>query len=255
MTYTPSFNSQTQVSINTFCAVFMGLFCLLSLNSCSLLKRDRYAKNNGIRRSDFDLPLFFYPAADQRSNTLILVLSGDGGWVDFEDQIAVQFAAAGFNTVGFNSRSYFWNQKTPRSTANDLSMLIEVYRKQYHADNIILCGYSFGADVVPFIYNRLPLHLRLRTLKLAMLSPFASSDFMVHTSDLLNIGGDNHPFKVQPEVEKIRIPTLCFYGEDEDPKPLETVKRKNFFLKLLPGNHKYDKSAYQLIIETIVNKN
>jgi type IV secretory pathway VirJ component len=231
-----------------------SLISLFSLSSCSLLKRDRFAKNNGIRRSDFDLPVFFYPTPETNSNALVFILSGDGGWVDFEDQMAQAFANAGFNTVGFNSRSYFWEEKTPRRTANDLSMLMDIYRKQYHADRIILCGYSFGADVIPFIYNRLPFHLKNRVQKLALLSPFASSDFMVHTSDLLNIGGDNRPFKVQPEVEKIRIPTFCFYGETEEPKPLGQVKRKNFFLKLLPGDHRYEKSAYQIILDNILNQ-
>ncbi len=157
--------------------------------------------------------------------------------------------------MGFNSRSYFWDKKTPRKTAIDLAMLINIYVKEYQSKNVILCGFSFGADVVPFIYNRLPLILKNKVKSLVLLSPFASTDFVVHASDLLNIGGDKREFKVFQEVEKIKIPTHCFYGENEFPKPLIELKRKNFFVKMLPGDHHYEASSFQTIINAFKSKN
>lgn len=233
---------------------FTITICLLSLTGCGLLKRNRVSRHNGIQRSDFDLPVFIYPSADLKAKSLILILSGDGGWVEFEDQISVQFSGNGFNTIGFNSRDYFWEQKTPRRTAIDLAMLIHKYIRQYQPQNIILCGYSFGADVIPFVYNRLPPHLKSRITALGMLSPFATTDFKVHTSDLLNIASDNKQFKVRPEVEKIKIPVFCFYGLDEEPRPLEEIGKANFYLKLLPGDHRYDEIGYKEIITTITNR-
>ncbi|WEK17452.1 MAG: hypothetical protein P0Y49_11665 [Candidatus Pedobacter colombiensis] len=225
---------------------------LISLSSCSLLKRDRVTRHNGIQRSDFDLPVFLYPAPDSiKNNTLVLILSGDGGWVDFEDEISLKFSSSGFNTIGFNSRDYFWAGRTPRKTADDLSMLLMIYVRQYRPEKIILCGYSFGADVIPFVYNRLHPRLKSRVAVLGMLSPFATSDFKVRTSDLLNIAKDNKKYKVKMEVDKVKIPIYCFYGQDEDPRALEGVLKSNFYLKLLPGDHTYDQTSYNDIINTI----
>jgi type IV secretory pathway VirJ component len=186
---------------------------------------------------------------------MVLMLSGDGGWVDFEDKISLKFSGSGFNTVGFNSRDYFWESKTPAKTTEDLANLLKIYLKHYKEEKIILCGYSFGADVIPFIYNRLHLHLKSKIVALCMLSPFATSDFKVHTSDLLNISKDNKKYKVKQEVEKVSIPVYCFYGQDEDPRPLEGISKPNFHLKILSGNHSYDESVYHDIITTITKGN
>jgi len=225
---------------------------LISLTGCSLLKRDRITRHNGIQRSDFDLPVFVYPAADSnKTQTLVIMLSGDGGWLDFEDALSLQFSKEGFNTVGFNSRDYFWEQKTPRQTTEDLSELLHIYIQQYRPQNIILCGYSFGADVVPFIYNRLQPRLKRRVSAVALMSPFATTDFKVHTTDLLNIAKDNRKYKVRTEIERIRVPIFCFYGKDEDPKAQQGFVKPNFYLKLLAGDHSYEDTVYKEIIHTV----
>ncbi|MNY39279.1 Bacterial virulence protein (VirJ) [compost metagenome] len=127
-------------------------------------------------------------------------------------------------------------------------MLLRTYGRKYKAHKIYLCGYSFGADVVPFIYNRLPAHTKRRIAGLQLLSPFASSAFKVHTSDLLNLAGDDKAYKVFPEVEKLNIPINCYYGTAENPKPLQELKLKNFRLRLLPGDHHYESPAVQTIV-------
>ena len=241
-------NNRTSLK-SIYLMVISSLF-LFFLNSCSLLSKNVFSKNNGIKRTDFDLPVITYPSSIQSKKPLVFLFSGDGGWLDFNDKLAIAFASNGYNTVGFNSRSYFWDKKTPEKTAHDIASLINIYLKEYHSRRVILCGYSFGADVVPFIYNRLSLNLKHRVSSLVLLSPFASTDFVVHTSDLLNIGSDNREFKVFQEVQEIKIPTYCFYGEDESSKPLIELKRNNFFVETLSGDHHYNTSSYQTIINT-----
>lgn len=225
----------------------------MSLTGCSLLKRDRVTRHSGIVHSDFNLPVFVYPAADSiKTRTLVVMLSGDGGWLDFEDAISLQLSKEGFNTIGFNSRDYFWERKTPRQTGEDLSRLLHIYIRQYRPQNVILCGYSFGADVIPFIYNRLAPRIKHNVSVIAMMSPFATTDFMVHTSDLLNIAKDNRKYKVRTEIERIRIPIFCFYGKDESPKAQEGLLKTNFHLKLIDGDHSYDDTTYKEIIKTVM---
>lgn len=232
---------------------YQGL-CLISLfllSGCGLLIKNRQTNHHGLVTNDFDLPVITYPSADTTSRKLLIFFSGDGGWLDFEDQLSTAFAADGFETIGFNSRTYFWSAKTPQQTAEDIVLLIGKYSKLYKTNRIYLCGYSFGADVVPFIYNRLPASVKNKVVALELLSPFASSDFMVHTSDLLNLAGDDKPYKVQPEIEAVRIPVFCFYGEKENPRPMELLRRRSFSLRTLPGDHHYDVSAYPDIVAAL----
>lgn len=225
------------------------LTCILLFSGCSIFLRNRKTNHAGLERYDYDLPVILYPSSDLSSRKLVFILSGDGGWQDFEDELASQFAEQGFHTIGFNSRNYFWIQRTPEELSRHILLLMRTYGRKYKASQIYFCGYSFGADVVPFIYNHLPPRAKRRVAGLQLLSPFASSDFMVHTADLLNIAGDDKPYKVQLEVEKINIPIVCFYGTDENPKALEAVKMKNFKLTLLPGNHHYEFPATQIIVK------
>lgn len=228
----------------------LGAFFIFTLSGCGILLKKRQTNHHGIEKNDFDLPVITYPSATPFSKKILFLFSGDGGWVDFEDQLATEFSKRGFFIVGFNSRTYFWEKKTPQQTADDVLLLIKKYSLQYKANRIYLCGYSFGADIVPFIYNRLPLEIKMNVEALQMLSPFATSDFMVHTSDLLNIAQDNNPYKVQPEVESITAPIFCFYGTEESPKPLQGIKMNNFSLSIVPGGHKYTPESYGRIVNS-----
>lgn len=225
---------------------FIFLFC-----SCSVLKRNRISGTHGIQKDDYDLPVIIYPSSNPVSKKLVIMLSGDGGWLEFNDQLASGFSKHGFHVIGFNSRTYFWTQKSPEQTTKDILLLIDQYSKLYKTSRIYLIGYSFGADIIPFIYNRLPKSVKNKVIALELLSPFASSDFMVHTTDLLNISSDNKDFKVGEELSSIKIPVYCFYGEDEDPKALAQMKKRNLVHKQVAGDHHYENSGIEKIINAM----
>ncbi|MDO3645029.1 AcvB/VirJ family lysyl-phosphatidylglycerol hydrolase [Mucilaginibacter sp. L3T2-6] len=203
--------------------------------------------NSGAEREDFGLPLIIYQPADTTSSKMVVLLSGDGGWLGFNDTLAVGFAKRGYHVIGFNSRTYFWHQKSPEQTADDLAKLISKYNTEWKIRRIVLNGFSFGADVVPFIYNRLRGELKTKIYKLQLLSPFLSTDFKVHLADLIGDGDDNRTYKVKDEVEKITIPILCFYGKDEQPKPLADIRKPNFSVTIVPGGHHYRNGYHQII--------
>ncbi len=235
-----------------FCIVLLPL--LWCLTGCAIFTKDRVLKHRGIRKLDSKLPIITYPSEKSDKKTMVLYLSGDGGWLDFSDDLAVALSENGFNTVGFNSRSYFWNKKSLKQIGLDFSQLIHEYLQTYDSKSIILCGYSFGADVVPFIYNNLNFREKNKVKSLVLLSPFASTDFVVYTTDLLNLGGDNREFKVIKEVERITLPISCYYGEDESRQPLSVIKKKRFQLFELQGGHGYTESAIPFIISNILKR-
>ncbi|PWG79909.1 hypothetical protein DDR33_13995 [Pararcticibacter amylolyticus] len=220
---------------------------MLFFNSCGVLLKERTVKNRGVVSDEAGLPLILYRSSHVLSSRMVVMLSGDGGWLDFNDSLAVSFNRAGFDVIGFNSRTYFWHQRTPDQVAADFTALIKKYMRLWNDRKITLSGYSFGADVVPFLYNRLPAELKQRVGEIQLLSPYLSTDFKVYLTDLINLGSDDRTYKVRDEVMKISIPVYCFYGEDEAPKPLSDFRKKNFFMSLLPGDHHYKKGYHQIV--------
>jgi len=232
------------------------LSCLIGislLSSCALFKRNRVADHRGIERKEFNLPIFLYPSQKPQAKKLLIFLSGDGGWIKFEDDLAAKFSEQGFYTIGINSRDYFWKQKTPEQAEADIAQLIRKYAFKYNAHQVYLCGYSFGADVLPFIYARLPFRVKRHVQALEMLSPFSTTDFMVHFADLTNLSGDHYPHKVDLEVAKLSVPIFCFYGMQEDEKPLQHIDKPNFHFKALMGDHHYEVTEYDKIVSALAN--
>jgi type IV secretory pathway VirJ component len=228
----------------------LGIAYILFFSSCSILKRNRFANQQGAQSNELDLPIIEYPSKNPASRRLLVMLSGDGGWLEFNDQLAASFAKKGYNVIGFNSRSYFWEQRSPQQTADDLLRIIRHYTRTLKTNRLYLTGYSFGADVIPFVYNRLPLSTKRRVAALALFSPFATTDFMIRTSDLLNLSSDDKQYKVMPELQQVKIPVFCFYGENENPKALSTFKNRHFKLSQVAGDHHYESSANDKIINS-----
>ena len=90
----------------------------------------------------------------------------------------------GVPVIVLNSLKYFWSKKSPEEATNAAIALLEEYTAIWKKKNILLCGYSFGADVMPFIYNRLPGVLKEKVTRIQLLSPSAYTDFEIHVSYL-----------------------------------------------------------------------
>ena len=149
------------------------------------------------------------------SQKLALFLTGDGGWAGLDKGVAGRFAERGIATIGFDSRRYFWHKKSPEQSARDVERVLRHYLATWKKTEVMLVGYSFGADVLPFIANRLPLDLRSRLTTITLLGPEPGTSFEVHLMDWLpGVGSGGLP--VQPEIQALgNLPVLCVYGEGE----------------------------------------
>ena len=113
---------------------------------------------------------------------------------------------------------------------------------------MIIVGYSFGADVGTFLPDRVSVELQKKIIKIALISPSASSDFVIRLSDMVGDSENvNRKFKVKPEIEKSDLPVICIFGKDEE-LMLKTTPRKNKNLHIceLPGDHRYNGDFYTL---------
>ncbi len=152
--------------------------------------------------------------AEGDSDTLALLLSGDGGWAGLDQELAARLAAAGVPTVGFNSLKYFWTQRSPEQAASDIARVLRHYLEAWNRKRVLLVGYSFGADVLPFIVNRLPEDLRSKVATVSLLGLDSTASFEITVSDW--IGGDDAGSPVRPELARMEsTPVLCIFGQGE----------------------------------------
>lgn len=185
------------------------------------------------------LPVNIIPAKSDSSKPFILYISGDGGWNKFSRSLSQEFANKGFPVVSLNANKYFWNRKSPQQTATDVSNLIKAYQSIWKKKKVILVGYSFGADVMPFVYNNLNKDLANDIVNISLLSPSSKTDFEIHI--MVMLGGNSGGESVTKAINSIHSkPITLIFGEDENDFPIRELSNKNYVISRLTGGHHYD---------------
>jgi type IV secretory pathway VirJ component len=185
-----------------------------------------------------DLPLVEVPTRGP-GKTLAVMISGDGGWAGIDKDVSKALSAKGIPVVGWNSLQYFWTARKPEAAARDLERILRHYLAVWGKQEVLLIGYSFGADVLPFFASRLPADLLGRVRLVALLGPSETATFEFHVSDWLGGGGKGQP--VLPEVRKLagRPPVLCLYGSKEKDSICPQVPAAAGRAQALPGAHHF----------------
>jgi type IV secretory pathway VirJ component len=218
-----------------------------------LLAAVRLAAQDPLPEALKDLPLVELPA---RSNLpfLAVFLSGDGGWAEIDRQVGETLAAGGISVVGWNTLRYFLKRHGPDDTALDLEKILDYYTKHWKKREVLLLGYSRGADMLPFLVSRLPAALRPQVRLVVLLGPADAVRFQGLAEDALRIFDQAPLLQIRPELEKLRgMRILCFYGADEadslchgmDPSLAECV--------LMPGGHHFG-GQYRQIADRILSE-
>ena len=182
-------------------------------------------------------------------NTLVIYLTGDGGLNSFSRKLIQELENGGYGVVSLNTRKYFRKEQTPDNFARDIAYLSGYYMKEWEKTSVFIVGYSFGADVAAFLPRRLPLDLLEKTTCIALLSPSASTDFVIKLTDLI---GDSRnikrKYKVGRELNESTFPVVCIFGAKEDLKLKSTLqKNENVTVHILPGSHQYNDNHVLLI--------
>ncbi len=179
---------------------------------------------------------------------LIFYFSGDGGINNFTENLCDQLGAKGYTVIRFNSRKYFWTKKTPEQIAKDAGEIITYYLSLYNKKDFSLVGYSFGADAAVYLANRLPKNMQQKLVSATLLSPSLATDFTVKFSDLLGIENNKGAYETLPEVNKIAVPLLFIFGEEENKTFYNAIaSKKNIRRILLPGSHKFNNDITKVV--------
>lgn len=204
-----------------------------------------------------ELPLIVIPSPVESTGPVFFLISGDGGWTSFDNNFCELLAKKGIPVVALDAKKYFWKAKSPEETTSVLTQIIENYTKQWNRKTFILAGYSFGADIVPFIANRLPEPLKSHLSKLFLLSPDQFGDFEIHLTDMLSLGIAKKKYNIVSEVKKITAPqVISIFGQEEDAVNIQAFKVADSKISLLPGDHHYNKNVealVELILKEIQN--
>jgi type IV secretory pathway VirJ component len=196
-----------------------------------------------------DLPLTEVHASGA-SEEFALLLTGDGGWAGLDQELAARLAASGVPTVGLNSLKYFWSERTPQATARDVARLLRHYLAAWSKQRVLLIGYSFGADVLPFVVNRLPPDLRGRVASVSLLGIDSNASFEIRIADW--VASDRAGPPTRPEVAALtHLPVLCVYGEGESDSICPELSAAGIARQQIGRGHHFS-GEYALLAERIL---
>ena len=178
-------------------------------------------------------------SAAPKYNALAIILSGDGGWRDIDSTIGKSLQADGIPVIGLDSLRYFWSRRTPQRTAADMATLIRKYRDKWSVDNVILIGYSFGADVLPAVYLELPPGERDHIRLVSLLGLSGSADWQITVSGWLGSHG-NDATPTMPALNRIPVPVVqCIIGVDEEKGVCAALARTGAEMLITEGGHHF----------------
>ena len=213
--------------------------------------RETLAGSAAIERAVADLPL-----VEVRGNrampgdSFAIFMSGDGGWADLDQSVSAMLADAGVPVVGWSALKYFWAPRTPEGAARDLARVIDSYARAWGRRHVVLVGYSFGADVMPFLVNRLPPATRAKVTGVALIGASTDAVFRFSTLDWFRNSADGLP--TAPEILRLDpARTLCIYGTEDKGSVCPRLPEGSARLLGLAGGHHLG-GAYGRFIDPII---
>jgi type IV secretory pathway VirJ component len=194
-------------------------------------------------RDGKSLPLVEMPAATSgHSRLLALIISGDGGWAHLDRDVAQQLVAHGIAVVGLDSPKYFSTGRDPDGVARDVARITSQYLTTWNRLGLVLIGFSTGADVLPFVVNRLPAALRGEVRLVVLIGPYGTANFRYRLVDWLDAPPPAGARQTLPEIllsGQYQLRTLCIYGAAEEKSLCPRLAATNVHVVTLPGGHHF----------------
>lgn len=196
-----------------------------------------------MKTSRGDHEVLVYSPKEDRRRPLVLLLSGEGGWRRFDDLLSGFFNDAGCWVGGIDTMKYFWQAQDDRQAlASDVRAYAGALAKaagRPEDSPLILAGFSFGADLAPWIAGAGGFERRIAGL--VMLGPDEVGSLEFRVMEILGFSEKDHVFRVADALASSKgIPLLFLHGgKDPDsaapllfrcapePKRLLTVPRSN----------------------------
>lgn len=188
--------------------------------------------------SAIDLPATTAPKA------VAIFVSGDGGWRDIDKTMGEWFSTQGIHVIGVDALHYFWSKRTPEELAADVTTLIGDVDPDGRLP-VLLLGYSFGADTLPFAYPLLPKPIRDRTRVIGLLAAGKTTSFQVTISGWLGI--DDAGYDIPQAIAALPADrVLCIYGRQDDDSSCPDLASTGVTVVGTDGGHHFDGDYHSL---------
>lgn len=201
------------------------------------------------------LPLSYTLPKGEPSHFTAVLMTGDGGFASLVSKLADGLSDAGVGVVLFNSREWLSPAKTPAQSAAAVVRAIRAGMAKFGADSIIIVGYSRGADMAPFVGNRLPADLRAVLGGIAMFGLATTASFEFHLVDLVKDTQRDSDILILPELKKLQgVPMVCVYGSDEKSSGCRGVPEALMHGEMRGGGHHFDgadKSLADVVLKLV----
>ncbi|MDR3419045.1 MAG: DUF3096 domain-containing protein [Nevskia sp.] len=187
------------------------------------------------------LPVIEQPvkAGVPQTEAFALLMSGDGGWAGLDQDVAAALTAHGIPVVGLDSLRYYWTPRTPDSAAADVDRIVRYYLAHWGKSKVLLVGYSQGADVLPFILNRLPPATRRQVALGAVMGLSEHALFEFHLGNWVDANQDQG-LPTLPEMQRAGDTSmLCIYGAEETDTLCPKLDPQHVHLVKLVGGHHF----------------
>lgn len=197
------------------------------------------------------LPLTERPMSGVRGETLVILLTGDGGFANADDELSKSLVSRGGAVIALDMRSYLRQRKTPGELASDVGCIATAYLTRWTRSSVMLLGYSRGADMVPFAARRLPKSIRERVSMVALLSPSPYANFQFHLIDLIRDVTRDDDIPVTPELAALTdLPIVCVYGRDDVNSLCPRLDSARVRIVQRPGGHRIT-GEFSTIVEML----
>ena len=201
---------------------------------------------------------FSAPAPAGKADVMAIIYSGDGGWADLDRRLGIAFIDRGIPVLGINTFKYFWRNRTADESAAELDALMTKYSSAWGKPRIWLIGYSFGADLLPTLVNKLSPANRARITQLVLLSPSKEANFEIelegymikqgwfqeHVKTLTEAINPIKDYDALPALQALnnQPPVVCYYGLEEADDTVCTEPNVPKWVTMHPkrGDHHFD---------------
>jgi len=152
------------------------------------------------------------------ANPLVLFISGEGGWRKFDELLVGFLSQAGYPVAGVDATKYFWDAQDDRAAAagdfRSIASAASLAAGCRQDAPLILAGFSFGADLAPWLAGDGGWNRRLRGL--VMIGPDETGSLQFRFTELLGFQPADHIFPVAEALKSAAgIPILFVHGEKD----------------------------------------
>lgn len=206
----------------------VGVFVLTAATCAPALADAPGSTPASVETSRGTLSMPVYPPAGPSisKKPLVLVLSGEGGWRAFDNQIASWLAGGGYWVGGLDCKDYFWKAQDDRQTlARDVrAFVLALAKRAGRTDDpqVLLAGFSFGADLAPWIAGAEAWEGPLAGL--VMFGPDRVGSLEFRFAEMLGIPQSDHVFDVEKALAGLSgVPILFVHGENDHESDAPTL--------------------------------